>query len=283
MQQIFRLSARLPLPVLYMLGGLLGWLVYLASPTYRRRFQENTRLAGLTAEQTRAAIAGNGRMVTEIPWLWLRPRAVKQPRLQWEGVERVEAALAQGHGAILMTPHLGSFEAAAQAVAARLAPAHGDMTVLYKPSRTPWFDAILSEVRSAPGLQPAPTTLAGVRVLLKALKEGRMIGLLPDQVPPEGMGVWAPFFGRPAYTMTLAARLSRQTGAPMLMVWGDRLGAGRGYVIHVEPLELPPGAGNDEAAAALNRQMEDLIRRRPDMYLWGYARYKQPRREEARA
>lgn len=279
MQQLFRLTARLPLPLLHALGGLLGWLVYLASPTYRRRFQENSGLAGLSAAQSRAAIAGNGRMVTEIPWLWLRPQADKKARLGWKGIERVEAALAQGHGAILMTPHLGSFEAAAQAVAASLAPRFGAMTVLYKPSRTPWFDAILSEVRSAPGLQPAPTSLAGVRVLLKALKEGRMIGLLPDQVPPQGMGVWAPFFGRPAYTMTLAARLSRQTGAPLLMVWGDRLPHGRGYDIHVEPIQLPEGSDNEVAATALNRQMEALIRRRPDMYLWGYARYKQPRQE----
>ncbi len=279
MQQLFRLSARLPLFLLHALGALLGWLVYAASPTYRRRFRENTSLAGLTPVQVRKAIAGNGRMVTETPWLWLRPQTLKQPLLRWNGAEQVEAALGQGHGAILMTPHLGSFEAAAQAVAGRLAPGHGAMTVLYKPSKTPWFDAILQEVRSAPGLEPAITTTAGVRLLLKALKQGRMIGLLPDQVPPQGMGVWAPFFGKPAYTMTLAARLARQTGAPLFFVWGDRLPAGAGYVINVEPLALPLEEPPEAVAAALNARMEQLIRQRPDLYLWGYARYKQPRKE----
>ncbi len=279
MELLFRLSARLPLSFLHALGALLGWVVYLASPVYRHRFRENTGLAGVTGAQARRAIAGAGQLVTETPWIWLRPQSRKQPLLSWRNAELVEAALAAGKGAILVTPHLGSFESAAQAVAGRFAPRYGAMTVLYKPSKTPWFDAILREVRAAPGLEPAPTTTAGVRLLLKALKQGRPVGLLPDQVPAEGLGVWAPFFGRPAYTMTLAFRLSRQTGAPMLMVWGDRLPGGRGYVLNVEPLDVPPGASNDEAAAAMNACMERLILRRPDLYLWGYARYKQPRKE----
>ena len=279
MQQLFRLSARLPLFFLHALGALLGWLVYAGSPTYRRRFRQNSGLARLTASQARGAVAGAGRLVTEMPWLWLRPQAQKQPLLSWRHGERVEAALAAGKGVILVTPHLGSFEAAAQGVASRFSPDFGPMAVLYKPSKIRWFDAILREARSAPGLEPAPTSTAGVRLLLKALKQGRPIGLLPDQVPAQGLGVWAPFFGRPAYTMTLAFKLSRQTGAPMLMVWGDRLPGGKGYVLNVEPLEVPLDATNEEAAAAMNTCMEQLILRRPDLYLWGYARYKQPRQE----
>ncbi len=279
MQQLFRLSARLPLFFLHALGALLGWLVYAASPTYRRRFRENIGLAGITPAQARKAIAGAGRLVTEMPWLWLRPQSRKQPVLTWRNQERIDAALATGKGAVLVTPHLGSFESVAQGIAGHFAPRYGAMTVLYKPSKTAWFDEILREVRAAPGLEPALTNTAGVRLLLKALKQGRPIGLLPDQVPAEGLGVWAPFFGRPAYTMTLAFRLSRQTGAPMLMVWGDRLPGGKGYVLNVEPLDVPLDASNEEAAAVMNACMEQLIRRRPDLYLWGYARYKQPRQE----
>lgn len=279
MQKLFRLSARLPLALLHALGGWLGWLVYLASPTYRRRFRENAALAGLGRSQARAAIAATGQLVTEMPWVWLRPQAVKQPMMQWVRGELIEQALAAGKGAVLMTPHLGPFEASAQAFAGHFAPRHGRLAVLYKPSKTAWFDALLREVRAAPGLEPAPTTLAGVRHLLKALKQGRAIGLLPDQVPAQGLGVWATFFGRPAYTMTLAIRLARQTGAPMLMVWGDRLAGGRGYVFHVERLDVPLDGTDEAAATALNAQMEQVILKRPDLYLWGYARYKQPRQE----
>ena len=262
-----------------MLGALLGWLAYLGSPTYRRRFNENVAQAGIAPRQARRAIAEAGKLATELPWLWLRPRAQKLPKIQWQGVEHLEAALALGKGVVFMTPHVGSFEVVPQAHAARFSEKYGAMTILYKPSKFAWLDDLLKAARSAPGLEAAPTTTGGVRMILKSLKQGRVVGMLPDQVPGEGQGVWAPFFGRPAYTMTLALRLARQSGAPMLVALGDRLPWGRGYVIHVHPLHLPLDQGDTVAAAALNAAMEDLIRQRPGMYLWSYARYKQPRPE----
>nr|WP_315228489.1 lysophospholipid acyltransferase family protein [uncultured Albidiferax sp.] len=279
MSLLFRWSARLPLAVLHMLGALLGWLAYLASPTYRKRFNENVAQAGIAPRQARRAIAEAGKLATELPWLWLRPRAQKLPKIQWQGVEHLEAALALGKGVVFMTPHVGSFEVVPQAHAARFSEKYGAMTILYKPSKFAWLDDLLKAARSAPGLEAAPTTTGGVRMILKSLKQGRVVGMLPDQVPGEGQGVWAPFFGRPAYTMTLALRLARQSGAPMLVALGDRLPWGRGYVIHVHPLHLPLDQGDTVAAAALNAAMEDLIRQRPGMYLWSYARYKQPRPE----
>jgi KDO2-lipid IV(A) lauroyltransferase len=103
------------------------------------------------------------------------------------------------------------------------------------------------------------------------------VGLLPDQVPPQGMGVMAPFFGRDAYTMTLSVRLVQQTGATVLLAWGERLAWGRGYRVHVSPLEVPLPSELSEAAAAVNLAMQSLIGQCPAQYLWGYARYKQPR------
>ncbi|MCJ0764969.1 lysophospholipid acyltransferase family protein [Variovorax terrae] len=279
MQFLFRLSARLPLSLLHALGAALGWLVYLGSPTYRRRFHENIVQAGVPFARARGAIAGAGRLASELPWIWLRPPAHKQALLRWEGAALLEAALAQGKGAILMTPHLGCFEVIPQAQMAHFGTQRGPMMALYRPAKRAWFDALLKQGRSACGLELAPASTGGVRMLLKALKQGRVIGMLPDQVPPEGLGVWAPFFGRPAYTMTLALRLAQQTGAPLLMTWGERLPGGRGYVIHVEPLALPLDQPGEVAAAALNAAMEQLILKRPDAYLWGYARYKQPRED----
>lgn len=279
MSLLFRWSAHLPLAVLHLLGALLGWLAYLASPTYRKRFNANVAQAGIAPRQARRAIAEAGKLATELPWLWLRPRAQKLPKIQWQGVEHLEAALALGKGVVFMTPHVGSFEVVPQAHAARFSEKYGAMTILYKPSKFAWLDDLLKAARSAPGLEAAPTTTGGVRMILKSLKQGRVVGMLPDQVPGEGQGVWAPFFGRPAYTMTLALRLARQSGAPMLVALGDRLPWGRGYVIHVHPLQIPLDQGDTVAATALNAAMEDLIRQRPGMYLWSYARYKQPRPE----
>ncbi|MFY8117260.1 MAG: lysophospholipid acyltransferase family protein [Roseateles sp.] len=273
---VFRLMARCPLWLLHALGSLAGWLSYALSPSYRQRFQAQVRQAGLPAAQARPAIAQAGRMVTELPWLWQRQQALGE-LVSWQGAELIESRLAEGRGMVLLTPHLGCFEVTARAFAERFGR-RMPMTVLFRPARKAWMRALMEGAREREHLATAPANLAGVRQMLRALRQGQAIGLLPDQVPPEGLGVWAPFFGRPAYTMTLAAKLAVQSGAPLMLLWGERLAQGRGYVIHVQagpviPLEASP----EQAATLINQAMEGLIRQAPQQYLWGYHRYKQPR------
>ena len=151
------------------------------------------------------------------------------------------------------------------------------MTALYRPARQPALAEVMETARNRPGLHAVPTTLAGVRQMIKALRSGHAVGLLPDQVPPEGMGQWTPFFGKPAYTMTLAARLALQTGAQVVLIWGERLPWGRGYRLHTETLGHALSDDLDVAVVQINQAMERLVLARPDQYLWGYARYKAPR------
>jgi len=262
--------------VLHALGWLLGWLAFLTSGVYRRRFLANARLAGVTWQAWSSAVGESGRLVAELPRLWLgRPVPVR-----WNGVALIEEALQQRRGIIFLTPHLGCFEVTAQAYAERFAASGQPMTVLFRPPRKAWLRQVVAASRQRPGLATAPTTLAGVKQLIKALKAGQVVGLLPDQVPPEGLGVWAPFFGQPAYTMTLSARLAQQTGATILLAWGERLSWGCGYTVHVSSLAETLSDDKAHAATQINRAMEQLIQQQPGQYLWGYARYKQPRREE---
>ena len=125
-------------------------------------------------------------------------------------------------------------------------------------------------------LHLAPADLSGVRALIKALKKGQMVGMLPDQAPKNGEGVWLDFFGRPAYTMTLAARLT-ETGAAVLLTWGERLPGGQGYRIHFQVLSRELSGDTVQRAAQINREIETVIRQCPVQYLWGYNRYKIPR------
>jgi Kdo2-lipid IVA lauroyltransferase/acyltransferase len=280
--------SRCPLRFLHALGGVLGWAAYGLSPSYRRRLRDHAALAGVSLAERRQSVAEAGRMTMELPRLWLRPRErpIADP-VRWEGTEHVDAALQAGRGIVLLTPHMGSFEVAAQAYAERFG-ARQPITVLYRPARQAWLRELEATARARPALATAPATLAGVRQMLRALKRGETLGLLPDQVPPEGMGVWVPFFGRPAYTMTLGARLALQTGAAPLLIWGERLPHGAGYVVRVAPLAEPmpaADAGGDlsAAAAAMNRNMERMILAKPSQYLWGYHRYKQPRQAEGPA
>jgi KDO2-lipid IV(A) lauroyltransferase len=213
-------------------------------------------------------------MALELPRLWFgRPVSI-----EWDGAGHIEAALARGKGLLLLTPHLGSFEVTAQAYAQRFGPRQ-PMTVLFRPSRQAALRELVQTARQREHLDAAPTTLAGVKQMIKALRQGQAVGLLPDQVPPKGLGVWVPFFGRDAYTMTLSARLALQTGATVLVAWGERKSWGRGYVVHVQALEQAVPADAAQAAGLINQSMQQLIVRCPAQYLWGYARYKQPREE----
>jgi Kdo2-lipid IVA lauroyltransferase/acyltransferase len=272
LKDLLRVLALLPLPILHAAGAALGWVSFLASPGYRSRFLANAAQAGYRMGQVRAAVSEAGKLIAESPRLWFgRPVTI-----EWDGAELISAARAQGRGIVFLTPHLGCFEITAQAYAARF----GRITVLYRPARKPWLREVVDTVRSRANLASVPTTLGGVRQMLKALKAGEAVGLLPDQVPPQGLGVWAPLFGRPAYTMTLSTRLAAQTGATVLLAWGERLRHGRGYRVHLRPWAHGEMAADAAAAAAqVNAAMEALIRECPRQYLWGYARYKQPRQE----
>lgn len=272
---LFKMLSVLPLWLLHGVGWSLGWLVFLASGVYRTRFLANARQAGMRWMQWRGAVGESGKLVAELPRLWLG-----QPvPVLWDGAPHVEAALALGRGVVFLTPHLGCFEITAQAYAQRYGQGAQPMTVLFRPPRQPWLRTVVATARARPGLHTAPTTLAGVKQMIKALKQGQCLGLLPDQVPPLGMGLWVPFFGRTAYTMTLSTRLAQQTGATVLMAWGERLSWGRGFRVHVRPLNAVLPTDGEQAAGVINRAMEDLIRSCPQQYLWGYARYKQPRAE----
>ena len=285
---LIRWLSRRQLSTLHALGALLGWLAYGVSATYRRRLDQNAGLAGLGHSARRAAVAQAGRMVAELPWLWLRPSS--RPlgtALQWQGQALIDAALDEGRGLVLLTPHLGCFEVCAQAIA-ECYGGRTRLTAMYRPARQPWLRSLEEIARERPGLATAPAALAGVRQMIRALRRGESVGLLPDQVPPEGMGVWAPFYGQPAYTMTLATRLAQQTGAVLLLIWAERLDRGRGYLLRVSaPAQpLPTQAADDTAlqlacATAVNREMERLIDQCPSQYLWGYHRYKQPRKVHA--
>jgi len=273
MIHVFRWLARLPLWLSHSLGWWLGWTAFLLSPRYRRKFVENTAQAGYRMPTVRGAIGSAGRMVAELPRLWLGAPIV----CEWDNDSSVDRAYLAGHGVLFLTPHLGCFEIAAQAVAARYFERYGPLTVLYRPARQAWLAQLMLQSRDRPGLVTAPTSLAGVRQMIRSLRKGHAVGLLPDQVPPDGMGVWSPFFGRDAYTMTLSARLAQQTGATVLVMWGERLNGGRGFRLHFRELREPLPSDLDAAVAQVNREMERLIRECPSQYLWGYARYKHPK------
>jgi Kdo2-lipid IVA lauroyltransferase/acyltransferase len=272
MQLLFRLLSFFPLWLLHALGIVIGWLSWL-SPTYRKRFAENALQAGYSPAEVRQAVSEGGKLIAELPRLWMgRPVAVS-----WEGDHLIEEAHRAGKAIVFLTPHMGCFEITAQAYAKRYQNKQRQITVLFRPARKAWLAPLVDSVRNRAGLQAAPANLTGVKQLIKALQQGQAVGLLPDQVPPQGLGVWSPFFGKSAYTMTLSVRLARQANTTVLLAWGERLSWGRGYVVHLRRMSEVLSDDLPTATAQINRAMERVIREKPQQYLWGYARYKAPR------
>lgn len=269
---VLRLAARLPLSLLHRLGSVLGWAVYGISPTYRRHLRENLAQAGYTqAHVRREAIASAGRMVAELPALWFRPaESVVALVKEVEGLEAALAAHAQGRPVVFLTPHMGCFEVAAQYAASRM-----PITVLYRPPKIGWLEPLMQEGRARRNVRLVPADVSGVRAVLAALKRGEAAGFLPDQVPGEGEGEWADFFGRRAYTMTLAARLAERDGVLCFLAYAKRLPRGAGYAIVLRP--LPALVAGESATRRVNRGLEALVRECPEQYLWGYNRYKTPK------
>lgn len=268
--RLFRFLSYFPLPFLHGLGLVLGYTVYALSSTYRRRMRQHLSFAGY-AQLEHRALREAGKSIMELPFVWLAKRDRIESKLVIENWDLAQAAIDAGKGVIFLTPHLGCFELAGKAIALRT-----KMTVLYRPPRKAILKPLLEDARASTGMGLAPANLSGVRALAKALKKGEAIGLLPDQVPQQGEGVWAPFFGKPAYTMTLSAKLHTMTGAPIILTYAERLSFGRGFVLRFVAFDHQLDGDANQQAQAINRAMEDIIARAPAQYFWSYHRYKQP-------
>ncbi len=280
---LLRLFARLPLWAVHALGVLAGWGVYLTSPRYARRLRENLYLSKVATDPAASrrllfqAVSEAGKSVLELFIVWFRPYpAVLKLVRGVEGWEHVQTARASGKGVMLLTPHVGCFEMGGLYCGAQL-----PFTELYRPPKLAWLEPLMRAGRARGQVSLASTDYAGVKKLLAALRQGQAIGALPDQVPGLGEGAWANFFGRPAYTMTLIARLQQKTGAAIIFFYAERLPWGRGFVIrYLPPIDLL-SENPEQAARQINAAVEAIVRVCPAQYLWSYNRYKAVRGERA--
>jgi len=277
---LLRLLAFLPLPMLHGLGILLGWIIWLVPGRHQGRLKANLAQSGLKPAHPRLlrnVICETGKGLLELPAIWLRPhKNVVGLVRETPGIIDFDAALQAGKGVVVVAPHIGCWEIINQYIAARQ-----PFTAMYKPARQQFVDDLMRHGRERGQAKLVPTDLSGVKALLGALRRGEAIGVLPDQVASQGDGVWAPFFGRWAFTPTMTVRLIQSTGAIPFMVYAERLSWGRGYRIHFDALAAPLPKDRSDAAAALNREVEQVVRKLPAQYMWGYARYEQPGGVEA--
>lgn len=271
------LLALIPLPLQHALGAVLGSLFALFPNRHRRITLRNLALCfPEKSERERArllvlSLRETAKAVLETATMWRAGRARLQGMIRGvEGEALLRSGITQGKGVIIASPHLGSWELFGQYLQMR-----HPLTCMYKPAENAAVDSIMFKGRGHLGMRLAPTDTAGIRILLGALKRGELIGILPDQDPRDGAGIFAPFFGIATNTMTLLQKLAARSGATVLVGYAERLSWGRGYRIHFLPVDATV-SGKDElaASAALNQAVETAIRQTPTQYAWSYKRFR---------
>ena len=208
-------------------------------------------------------------------WMWAPERTLSKVKAV-HNEEVIREALDQGKGVILIAPHLGNWEMIGLYVGK-----HFPLTAMYRPPRLEALDKLIRDQRERMGATLAPANVKGVRMAIKALRAGRVLGILPDQEAEDGSGVFAPFFGVDAYTMKLLPQLASQTGAVVVSAFAERLPDGRGFEIHYHRADDAVNSKDlVESATAMNAEVEHCVRQVPEQYQWEYKRFQ--RRPEGR-
>ena len=270
---ILRLFSSLPLVLLQFMGAGVGLLIYISSPRYRARLNSNLQSAanhsGFTSSPWRVA-CDSGMMFADTLWIWRHPQsALKKAAIQ--DIEQIISLSKNGQGLIILASHLGGFE-----IVPRIFAEHMKATVMYRPARKSWVNTLMLKSRLHPQMEFVEANLGGVRKIKRALQSGEVVGILADQVPSVGDGIWAKFFNQYAYTTSYPAKLTRQNNVATLFVSAQRLSFGRGWLIKTELMTEKYPKCSIEACTVMNGYFEKMILASPSQYLWSYNRYKRP-------
>jgi Kdo2-lipid IVA lauroyltransferase/acyltransferase len=280
---IWRALAGRRLATLWRLARLGGPLVQRVS----RREREVTRINLVqvyphleTAERralARESLIHSTATMLELGFAWMgEPARLEASILEVQGREALDAAHARGRGMIVLAPHFGNWEMLNVWLSR-----HFPFTAMYEPPKIAPLEPLIRHGRERMGTGLVPTNPRGVAALLKALRRGETVGILPDQVPSWGSGVFAPFFGRPAYTATLLPKLVARTDARVVTGVARRL-PGRGFALHFQPADARVYAADEATSAAgVNASVEAVIALDPAQYQWEYKRYRKTPEEAA--
>ncbi len=264
----------LPMVLLRRLGALFGAAAYRLDSRETRIARRNLVLIhpeiddGTRENMTRALMRSMGQGLMETLAIWTRPRArVLRLVQQVHGETHLQAALARGRGVLLAVPHYGNWELLIEFMAAR-----GPFSLVYKASEKAGLECFLQKARNGANVQLVPAEATAMRPLMRALQNSEVVGITPDQQPRKGGGEFISFFGRPALTLSLIAKLAQRTGTPVLFAYTERSGDGFDVVFEAEePALHDPDL--DIALTAMNRRVQAIAERDFRQYQWTYKRF----------
>ena len=283
---LLKLAALLPQAVIHLLARLITFMLWHTKSATRRITQVNIKQCfphksaadcqSLAYESIKhTALTG-----LEMPSVLIRPPSESVAKIsQVSNQNLIDEAMAEGNGVIIIAPHLGNWEYLGQHLAH-----YYPITNLYKPSKIKAIDDIIIKGRKSNGSNLMPTNKRGVMGLLKALKRGEMIGILPDQIPEEANGtVFAPFFAENAATMTLISNFIQRTQAKAFAAFAKRLEDGSFEIVYQAVDAALYDENLQSSVNALNRTIEKLVMAAPAQYQWEYKRFKKGENGSRRA
>lgn len=271
------LVGHLPLAVAQALGRVVGALLWQARGRNRQVTEISLDLAfpekdkDERRELARRSLVETGKTLAEVPIMWERPvdHCLAMIR-EIQGGELLDEALARQQGLVLLAPHLGNWELAGLYFSTRFS-----MAALYSPPNMKEMETYMSRVRGRGGSELVRADRRGVLRLFSILREGGVVGILPDQNPDASGGAFAPFFGVNVLTMKLVSRLVQKTEARALVTYAERLPGAKGFRLVIDEVDQRLYDPDTEVSVAgLNATVETVVRRIPDQYQWEYKRFK---------
>jgi len=270
---ILKFFSVIPLRLNHLIGSWIGIYLYITNSHSKKVVSKNIKTCFAHLDKSRQqelikkSLVEMGKGLSESGFIWLRSfKDNAKYIVKTIGIEHLKSE----QPIILLVPHFGCWE-----ITGRVLSIDTPVTFLYKPLRKAEQEAFLIKNRQKHGLSMATADKKGVIKLQRAIKKQELIGILPDQDPGEEGGVLAPFFGTNARSMTLLAKLARKNQAKVLLTWALRLPKGRGYELHLKPVDILSEQGLIEQDVTLmNKVIEDLVITQPEQYLWNYKRFK---------
>ncbi len=274
---LLKIFARLNLGRCQKTGAVIGWLAHILPTRLRRYATTNVQLClpQLSKKEQnrliRRCLIETGKTLAEAGPLWFWKSEYLECHIKSvQGENLIRQAMEDGKGVIIAFPHVGAWELLSLFCSRRY-----PMTTLYRVPRLREMEPIVKQGRERFGARLVPADTGGVRALFESLKRSEVIGILPDQEPPQGKGIFAPFFGIPAYSMTLVSQLARRTGAKVIIGYAKRLPHAAGYDINFRKAsEAVYDSSLDNSVGALNKDVAHCIREIPEQYQWSYKRFR---------
>ncbi len=273
---LVRILGKLPLSIIYPLGTVVGYLLWLTKSRGSRVSVINVRLcypeldSKAQTKLARQSMIETGKTFLEIAAAWNKPFSIFEERIvSVQGEDLFVNAIKRGKGLILVSSHMGSFEVLMQYIAKFCNP-----TVLYRPNKLTALDNFVRRQRSRYGAILVPTNKAGIAAFGDALRHKGVLATAADPEPRLERGSFAPFFKVPALTAHYIIDLLRDTKADIL---GIHIARDLDYQFHVYIDEFPEAIRSQDmvtALTAMNQVVETRVRSHPEQYQWGYKRFK---------